>query len=406
MTAISLTINGRPVTADVAPRMHLADFVRDEENLTGTHLGCEHGVCGACTVLIDGAPARSCITYAVACDGAEITTIEGLNDEIAVELREAFSREHALQCGYCTPGMLVSARDVVLRLQEPDEREIRVAMSGNLCRCTGYVGITRAVQSVIAARRARGIEAILGGGVTSLGPVGSGRAAGEPTRAKPQPTGFPAAPPGAQAPVPTLARHEDTPQESWKPQVTFEQQFTVAHAPERVWEFFGNPREVAGCLPGAVLTGEPTERHVEGKIRVKAGPIVAEFSGTAEIERDVSHYAGMIRGRGRDARSGSATRGEIAYRLTPIDDGSGTRIDVSVGYTLTGALAQFSRTGLIQDVANRLTATFAKNLEARLGGGPADQAPPPAAAELNAGSLLLSVIAGRVRALVRRLLGR
>ena len=100
----------------VEPRTHLADFVRESQNLTGTHLGCEHGVCGACTILIDGVPVRSCITYAVACDGASVTTIEGLDDdEITTELRAAFSREHALQCGYCTPGMLISARDFVLR---------------------------------------------------------------------------------------------------------------------------------------------------------------------------------------------------------------------------------------------------------------------------------------------------
>src|SRR5690606_9585436 len=134
----------------------------------------EHGVCGACTVLIEGEPARSCITYAVACQGAEVTTIEGLDDdEVATELRAAFKREHALQCGYCTPGMMVSARDVVLRLKDPTEHEIRVAMSGNLCRCTGYVGIVRAIQGVIADRKERG--AVSGAERRkALGPVGSG----------------------------------------------------------------------------------------------------------------------------------------------------------------------------------------------------------------------------------------
>ena len=135
MATVSITINGIGVEAEVEARTHLADFIREHRNLTGTHLGCEHGVCGACTVLIDGAPARSCITYAVACDGASITTVEGLEDDVSAELRDAFSREHALQCGYCTPGMLVSARDAVLRLPEPDDREIRVLLSGNLCSC-------------------------------------------------------------------------------------------------------------------------------------------------------------------------------------------------------------------------------------------------------------------------------
>ena len=176
MSMIALTVNQRAVQASAEPRTNLADFVREKLDLTGTHLGCEHGVCGACTVLLDGVPARSCITYAVACEGAEVTTIEGLDeDSVTTELRAAFTREHALQCGYCTPGMLVSARDLVLRLPQADERLIRVGLSGNLCRCTGYVGIVRAVQSVIEARRARDIAPMPDGGRKILGPVGSGR---------------------------------------------------------------------------------------------------------------------------------------------------------------------------------------------------------------------------------------
>src|ERR1700693_1786032 len=169
---IALSVNARVVKASVEPRTHLADFLREGLDLTGTHLGCEHGVCGACTLLLDDMPARSCITYAVACDGARVTTIEGLDDdEIMIELRAAFSREHALQCGYCTPGMLISARDLVRRLPSADERSVRVGLSGNLCRCTGYVGIVRAVCSVIEERRRRGIQPVPGGGHSALGPV-------------------------------------------------------------------------------------------------------------------------------------------------------------------------------------------------------------------------------------------
>jgi len=154
MTRIALTINGRPVKAEVEPRTHLADFLREAQALTGTNLGCEHGVCGACTIEIDGAPARSCIAYAVACEGASVRTIEGFDDDaVMAELRAAFTAEHALQCGYCTPGMLITARDIVLRLPEADEARIRKELAGNLCRCTGYVGTVRAVQRVLAARR-------------------------------------------------------------------------------------------------------------------------------------------------------------------------------------------------------------------------------------------------------------
>ena len=143
---VSLTVNSRKVVGVTTPRTHLADFLREQQRLTGTHLGCEHGVCGACTVLLDGEPVRSCITYAVACEGRSVTTVEGLaDDEIAAALREAFSAAHGLQCGFCTPGMLISAWDLVQRLPDADDARIRLEMSGNLCRCTGYVGIVEAI---------------------------------------------------------------------------------------------------------------------------------------------------------------------------------------------------------------------------------------------------------------------
>ncbi|HZS85104.1 MAG TPA: (2Fe-2S)-binding protein [Stellaceae bacterium] len=151
MIPITLTVNGRRVEATVEPRTHLADFLREQQRLTGTHLGCEQGVCGACTILLDGVPARACLAFAVACDGAEIRTVEGFDgDPLMARLREAFSAEHALQCGFCTPGMLISAYDLIRRLPEADEARIRRELSGNLCRCTGYVGIVAAVQRVLA----------------------------------------------------------------------------------------------------------------------------------------------------------------------------------------------------------------------------------------------------------------
>lgn len=155
MTELTLKINGEDVTADVETRLSLADFIRDHRRLTGTHLGCEHGVCGACTVLMNGEPVRSCITFAVVADGTEITTIEGFDDDDPMtQLRQAFHENHALQCGYCTPGMLVAARDIVTRLPDADEDRVRLELAGNLCRCTGYVGIVNAILSVIEKRRA------------------------------------------------------------------------------------------------------------------------------------------------------------------------------------------------------------------------------------------------------------
>ena len=144
--AVALTVNGRPVEATVESRLSLADFLRLELRLTATHLGCEHGVCGACTVLIDGEPARSCIALTVSLGGAEITTLEGLADDPAMQIiKQAFHDKHGLQCGFCTPGMLISTRDLLQRTPQPSEGAVRDGLSGNLCRCTGYQGIVRAV---------------------------------------------------------------------------------------------------------------------------------------------------------------------------------------------------------------------------------------------------------------------
>jgi carbon-monoxide dehydrogenase small subunit len=146
MTTICVRINGSEVVDDVPPRLSLADFLRERRNLTGTHLGCEHGVCGACTVLVDGEPARSCLTLAVACDERAVETIEGFaGDPVMAELRRTFHQHHALQCGYCTPAMLITARDLILRRRAGSEREIREGLAGNICRCTGYTNIVTAI---------------------------------------------------------------------------------------------------------------------------------------------------------------------------------------------------------------------------------------------------------------------
>jgi carbon-monoxide dehydrogenase small subunit len=155
MKIVTLNVNGRSLSAGAEDRTHLADHLREQHGLTGTHIGCEHGVCGACTIELDGAPARSCITFAAACEGRQVRTIEGFDhDPLMAQLRSAFSAEHALQCGYCTPGMLVTAHDIVRRLPAADEPRVRKELAGNLCRCTGYQGIVRAILRVLAERRA------------------------------------------------------------------------------------------------------------------------------------------------------------------------------------------------------------------------------------------------------------
>ena len=152
---VTLTVNGRSVDADVEPRRHLADLLREDLALRGTHLGCEHGVCGACTVLIDGEPARSCLTLAVQVDACAVTTVEGLADGDRLHpLQEAFRDHHALQCGFCTPGFLLTAEHLLRERPDlSDEEEIREALAGNLCRCTGYHNIVDAVRDAAARMR-------------------------------------------------------------------------------------------------------------------------------------------------------------------------------------------------------------------------------------------------------------
>jgi aerobic carbon-monoxide dehydrogenase small subunit len=156
---VKLTVNGQARSATIEPRLTLADYLRERCHLTGTHLGCEHGVCGACTVLLDGAAVRSCLVLAVQADGAEVTTIEGIGPEGGglSPVQEAFRDCHGLQCGFCTPGFVVSVTAFLRDNPDPTDVEIRVALSGNLCRCTGYQGILAAVRQ--AAETGTGEEA-------------------------------------------------------------------------------------------------------------------------------------------------------------------------------------------------------------------------------------------------------
>src|SRR5712671_4008041 len=348
MKRIAITINAQQVQAQVEPRTHLADFLRESQGLTGTNLGCEHGVCGACTLEIDGAPSRSCIAFAAACDGASVRTIEGFDDDPVMEqLRAAFTAEHGLQCGFCTPGMLIAARDIVRRLPDADERRIRVELSGNLCRCTGYLGIVNAVGSVIKAHASKAP-------MTAAAPVAAPA------------TPLPIFVPTSKA-APTQAAPQAPTEEARKGWTRFEESFVIVQPPAKVWEVFADIPLVAACLPGVELT-EHDAYTAKGKMTVKLGPILAGFSGSAVIERDDQAKRGFIRGAGNDRGSGSRTKGEIAYRLTPENEGDQTRVSLTVEYNLQGPLAQFSRSSLVQELGRRLVGEFAGNLNARLGG--------------------------------------
>jgi carbon-monoxide dehydrogenase small subunit len=149
--AVTVELNGAETTCAVEPRESLADFLRERCRLTATHLGCEHGACGACTVVVDGQATRSCLRLAVMCNGRSVQTLEGLDDDRTIEvLRRHFHESHGLQCGFCTPGMLIMARDILLRIAHPTAETVREQLSGQICRCTGYAGI---VKAIVAAGR-------------------------------------------------------------------------------------------------------------------------------------------------------------------------------------------------------------------------------------------------------------
>jgi carbon-monoxide dehydrogenase small subunit len=357
---VSLTVNGAAASADVEPRTNLVDFLREHLLLTGTHVGCEHGVCGACTILIDGEPARSCIAFVAACEGRAVHTIEGLvDDAIMAALRTAFSAEHALQCGYCTPGMLITARDIVRRLPDADDARVRLELAGNLCRCTGYVGIVRAVRRVLDLRldvAAPAPEKI------RVGTFGAAPTVTQGAVPRAAPT---EAPPGGEQLVQTLR---------------------IGLPREAVWQAVCDPALIASCIPGARLTSVADGR-IAGEMAVALGPVQARFSGSAIVRYDQETFSGRIDGQGNDAAAASRLSARADFRVEA-DGAQASTIVLNVTYALRGALAQLGRGPVVKVLAAEIADTVARSLEARLRGEPARQAEQ----KLGGGSLMLRAI--------------
>ncbi len=421
MTAITLTVNGHSVSAEVTPRTHLADFLREHLLLTGTHIGCEHGICGACTVEIDGEIARSCITYAVTCDGAEVRTIEGFDDDkLMARLRQAFSEAHALQCGYCTPGMLIAARDLIRRKRGLTGAQIRTEMSGNLCRCTGYVGIVRAVERVMGERAVLDL-AIPPVRAPRLGPAPGPQASASGTAKAPtsplvsahageKAGGERAGSPPSSSAGPAKKRRrikvEVGAVEAVAGATKLTQGFVLEHPREAVWRLMADAETVASCIPGMKLDGPLVDGRASGRMEVALGPIKASFAGEGTVMSFPAEHRQVITGKGGDRKSGSNASGEVAYRLHQEAGPTGeevTRVEVELSYSLTGPLAQFSRSNLVRDLVSRVGESFAQNLDARLS---APEGAEIAPARLSAASLIFRVAAGRVHAAVVKILGR
>ena len=403
MDPISIQVNGRSFSRQAEPRMHLGDFLRDELHLTGTHLGCEHGVCGACTVLVDGQPTRSCITFAVACEGREVTTIEGYEDDAVMRrLRQAFTRHHALQCGFCTPGMLTTARDIVLRLPEADEACVRLELSGNLCRCTGYQGIVDAILDVLQQQRVNpdaqfeqlrqrltAPRSVAMKRVAAVAPVGSA----SPSTSNSAPSSSKSAASASSAAA-DMAEVDPVAMAKAKAKGNaIDVHFDVPYPVDRVWEFMGDLPAVASCLPGATIDSHEGER-VKGTIAIKFGPMSAAFAGAARLERDDAAKRAVLRGAGQDSLSKSRTQGDISYRLEALS-ADNTRVHVDMIYALQGPLAQFSRSGLVKDFVRRMVADFGKQITRRLGGQAVSTNEPQPTVSMAA--MMWSVLWNRIR---------
>ncbi|TPL23456.1 carbon monoxide dehydrogenase [Mesorhizobium sp. B2-4-9] len=399
MTKVEFKLNGRHVMAEVEARTHLGDFVHDHQRLTATHLRCEQGVCGACTILVDGMPVRSCITYAAQCAGAEVTTLEGLeHDPIMEALRAAFMAEHGLQCGFCTPGMLVTARDIVSRLPDADEERVRRELSGNLCRCTGYAGIVRAVRRVQQERRRGLAGAPL---ITRLGPAGSHPQTDAGVLVtSPRPAAVASA---APLPIADAVQAEgEVGLGTRKANLETTLSFKVARPVNEVWATMEDIERVARCMPGASLVGPPVDGKIKGSVSVKIGPIATNFSGAGVVVRDEENRNGMLYGSARDKFSASSARAEVAYSVHADGDAS-TRVDLTVRALLAGPLAQFGRSGIVQDLIGRIAGEFAKRLEHNLVTG---EDAPDSETSFNPVSLFLSVLKARIANFVRGFFGK
>lgn len=338
MRPLNLTVNGTAVLRAVEPRTHLADFLRDDLLLTATHLGCEQGVCGACTILLDGAPARACLAPAALCEGRHVQTLEGLDDDpIITALRQAFSAEHALQCGYCTPGMLITARDIVHRLPGADDDRVRLELAGNLCRCTGYAGIVNAIRRVLDQHI--DVMPMLVPPVPASCFIVSGE---RPDTAAPA--------------VPIVA--------GAKPGARLIQTLHLGVPAAAVWTALQDPHLVACCVPGAEILNVSGQR-IDGAMRVALGPIRARFTGTAQIHFDPDRMAGTIAGTGRDGAT--ALAGDAEFQVAA-ESADGCLITLSIVYRLQGPLAQFGRGPIVDVFARELSARTARALEARLSG--------------------------------------
>ena len=377
----SLTVNGQPVRLRLPPRVTLADALRDHLRLTGTHLGCEHGVCGMCTVLVDGRPPGPACCSPASWTGPRSTTVEGLGrPETCTRCSGPSASGTPCSAGSARPAFLLSAYDLLSRRPDVPPDALPAELSGVLCRCTGYRNILAAVQEVAAAHRDGSLP-----GPGNCAPAVSSLVEKSPA-----------------GPPPRLASGGDGPEPeqvtlpSGPPTFTTTVTSTLAVPPAAVWRVLSDVHRVAQCLPGAELTEDLGDDRYRGRARVGVGPVRLSFRGLAQVTgRDEASRTLRVLAHGRDT-GGAQTQAAIEVRAEP--DGDGCRLTAEARVYLTGRIAQFGR-ALAGDVSRRLFEQFAAAVQQAATTGATPQRPP---ASPSAFRLLLGALADRLRALGRR----
>ncbi|MEA2254376.1 MAG: xanthine dehydrogenase YagT iron-sulfur-binding subunit [Solirubrobacteraceae bacterium] len=378
MTAINLTVNGTEVDLDVEERITLADALRHHLGLTGTHVGCEHGVCGACTVLVDGDAVRSCLIFDVQAQGAEVVTVEALGRADALHpLQEAFRERHGLQCGFCTPGFLMSAYELLRDGVEPDDERIARELSGVLCRCTGYRGIVEAVRDVAARGEPLPGPGNLGLPITIVSPAGA-------------PPTVPAQAPDAAAPEVDAAR-VDLSEPRGEPNAVVDVSYEIGHPPDVAWELLSDFPRMTRCLPGVELSDVLGDDTYGGRAELSMGPLRFSFAGAARVvERDDDARELRAIGAGHDV-SGGGVRADLRFGAAAAEGGR-TVVRAQARLYLSGRAAQFGRS-LVGDVSRQLFEQFGACVDRTLTTGE-----PAEPVRLRGGALAWRALRGRARA--------
>jgi len=382
---VTMTVNGSEAMLSLPARVTLSDALRDHLGMTGTHVGCEHGICGMCTVLVNGEAMRSCLVFAVQLDGAEITTVEGLGrpDDLH-PLQEAFGRHHGLQCGFCTPGFLMSSYDLLSEQPQVEREDLPTELSGVLCRCTGYRNILDAVDDVARSHPA-GIPEPRNCGQRTLvgrspaGPALPVAAAGDAVSA-------------AQVPPP-----EQIVLPSGEPTIRVDVVSELSSSAQEVARVFGDVHLLARCLPGAELTEDLEDGWYRGRAGVALGPVRLSFNGLAQV-LEQTHDKIVMRAQGNDTSGGGA---QAHIVMTSRQSGTTTLLQAEAQVFLTGRVAGFGRS-LAGDVSRRMFQEFARAVDQVASG----REPAPSGQAPKALSMLWSVLGDRLRERARKVRSR